>query len=93
MPKACRDRLDEVAARRSGLPARLPPENSQRGELRPARERLNRRTGRLPQPVGHLEVSLRGLLGEGASISASTVTRPKDRWTAEPAGVRARLLT
>ena len=41
---------------------------------------------------GDFDLALRGLLGEDAPISASTVARLKDKWTAELAEWRARLL-
>ena len=41
---------------------------------------------------GDFDLALRGLLGEGAPISASTVAQLKDRWTAELAVWRARPL-
>ena len=41
---------------------------------------------------GDFDLALRGLLGEDAPISASTVARLKDKWNAELAEWRARLL-
>ena len=41
---------------------------------------------------GDFDLALRGLLGEDAPVSASTVARLKDRWTAELAEWRARPL-
>ncbi len=42
---------------------------------------------------GDFDLALRGLLGEDAPISASTVSRLKDRWTAELAEWRSRFLS
>ena len=41
---------------------------------------------------GDFDLALRGLLGEDAPVSASTVARLKDRWNAELAEWRSRLL-
>ena len=41
---------------------------------------------------GDFDLALRGLLGEEAPVSASTVARLKERWNAELAGWRARPL-